>query len=355
MNKLEQARNKINQIDEEMAALFEKRMHAVEDVISYKQEHHMEVLDFSREQEVIQKNMQYIQDEKLRSYYKEFISDVMKTSRRFQHATLINDKIGYQGTYGAFSYLASMHCFPDYELIGFKSFEDVFKAVDKEDIRYGVIPVENSHSGEVGEVSDLLYSYPLYIVDIFELHVSHNLLAKQKIRTEDITKIYSHPQALSQCAKFLKGRDVEIIEFPNTALAAEFVGKEADPTIAAIASKETAERFGLQIIESNIQTNDDNTTRFAILSKEANKEGNTFQILFTLANEQGTLAQAINSIADSGFNMKSIKSRSIPQNAWSYYFHVELEGNIEEEKTQQMLRKLKAVCRDLKYIGSYNK
>ncbi|TDW14706.1 chorismate mutase [Breznakia blatticola] len=355
MNKLEQARVKINEIDQAMAELFEKRMHAVEDVISYKQEHQMEVLDFSREQQVIQKNLLHIQDEKLRSYYEEFITDVMKVSRHYQHATLIEKKIGYQGTYGAFSYLAARATFPDDELIRFKSFEDVCKAVESKEIRYGVIPLENSHSGEVGEVSDLLYRYPLYIVDIFDLQVNQALLAKEDIPIDQITKIYSHPQAISQCSKFLKGRNIEIIEFPNTALAAEFVSKQEDPTIAAIASKEAAQLFGLKIVEDNIQTNDDNTTRFAIVAKEANTQGNHFQVIFTLANKQGTLAQAINSIASRGFNMKSIKSRSIPQNAWSYYFQVELEGFYEDASTQAMLKELGTVCRDLKYIGSYNK
>lgn len=355
MSKLDDARKVINEIDKDMAQLFEKRMEAVEAVVAYKLEHNMEVLDAKREQQLLDKNIQYISERKYQSSYITFLQTMLQVSRAYQQSILNHDVIAYQGTYGAFSYIAATKLFKDYTYRAFSTFEDVFKAVSQEEVAYGVIPFENSFTGEVGEVSDLLLTYPVYIRDIYDLKVDQNLLACKGATMQTLKQVYSHPQALSQCALFLKGMDIEKIPYPNTALASEFVAKQQDLSLAAIASKETAQLFGLDIMEANIHTTMDNTTRFIVISKQPPTSGNHFQMIFTTKNETGALAEAMNLIASYGFNMESIKSRAIPSEPWSYYFHVEIAGDLTEPKTQAMLEKLRELCTDVKLLGSYNK
>lgn len=156
MDQLSKTRLKINDIDKQMAALFEERMEAVEDVIRYKKEHGMAILDTSREAEVIERNLAYIKKADYRDSYRLFIEDIMGISRKYQKAVLNRDTIGYAGTLGAFSNIASIQLFPDAKQVAYPGFEDVFKAVINNEIRYGIIPFENSYTGEVGEVLDLL-------------------------------------------------------------------------------------------------------------------------------------------------------------------------------------------------------
>lgn len=355
MDQLSKTRLKINDIDKQMAALFEERMEAVEDVIRYKKEHGMAILDTSREAEVIERNLAYIKKADYLESYRLFIEDIMGISRKYQKAVLNRDTIGYAGTLGAFSNIASIQLFPDAKQIAYPGFEDVFKAVINNEIRYGIIPFENSYTGEVGEVLDLLLEYDVHITQLFDLAIHQNLLGIKGAKVADIKQIYSKDQAISQCHQFLRGRDIELIPYPNTALAAEYVAKQQDITKAAIASKETAQLFDLEILEENIQNNQDNTTRFIVISKEIVKQGNRFNLLFTLPHNAGTLASVMQIIAEGNFNMESIKSRSLKNQPWNYYFYVEIVGNPFHEKEQKLLRQLREVCEQFKLLGCYEK
>lgn len=355
MNKLEKARVQIDKIDREMQDLFIERMHAVEEVVNFKIASGKEVLDRSREQKLIEKNLGYLSEEKYKKEYESFLKSMLMISKDYQRSIINKEKIGYSGTYGAFAYIASNHIFPQHEYVAFDTFEDVVKAVEQGEITYGVIPYENSYTGEVGEVSDLMYSHNVYINQMYDLKVDQNLLGIKGTKTSKIKKVYSHPQGLSQCSLFLKGRDIELVSYMNTALAAQYVSELQDLSVAAIASKETAELFGLDILEENIQTTADNTTRFAVIQRENKQAGNHFQMLFATKNEAGALARAMNLIASYGFSMESIKSRAIPSQPWAYYFHVEIEGTLLDKTTQKMLKELNELCEEMKILGSYYK
>ena len=145
MSMLDEARKQINEIDAQMAELFEQRMHAVEDVIAYKQEHQMPVLDSGREKAVIERNQELIQDERYKESYRQFITHVMEVSRAYQKKVLNQDVVAYGGARGAFSHIAAMKCFPQCELRNYPTFEEVFQAVVNADAAYGVIPFENSY------------------------------------------------------------------------------------------------------------------------------------------------------------------------------------------------------------------
>lgn len=355
MNKLEKARLAINDIDKQMAELFEKRMKAVEEVVSYKIENNMQVLDSSREKVLIAKNVSYIEEEKYKESYLDYFHEMLRISKNYQKQIINKDRIGYGGTKGAFSHIACMKMFPNHKLVSYVTFEEVVKAVENGDLEYGVIPFENSSTGEVAETSDLLRDHNVFIQGIYDLEITHNLLGVPGAKLSDIKEVYSHPQGFSQCALFLKGREFTKITYPNTAIAAEMVSSKQDKSKAAIASIETAKIFDLDVLVEHINTSSDNTTRFIVISKDMSEEGTFFQMLFTVKNESGTLAKAMNAIAEYGFNMRSIKSRAIPNEPWSYYFHVEIEGNLADENAKAMIENLKKHCSDVKLLGAYNK
>lgn len=356
MSLLEEARKQINDIDKEMADLFEKRMQAVEQVITYKVQQGMDVLDTSREQDVIQTNSAYIRKDAYKESYKEFIKDVMKISRNYQKSVISKDIVGYQGTKGAFSFIASNHVFPDMKKQSFAIFEDVVKAVSEQTITYGIIPFENSYTGEIGEVLDILNQYEnVFITDIYDLKISQNLLGVKGATLKDIKQVYSKDQAIYQSKKFLEGRGYDLIPYPNTALAAEFISKQQDKSKGAIAAKENAELYGLDILAEDINTSSQNTTRFIIIRNALIPHGNEFSILFTTPHKAGALLEAMQVISKSGFNMQSIKSRSMNDRPWEYYFYVEIDGLIDGEKAQALVNDLRSVCEYVRILGAYKK
>lgn len=355
MSLLDDARKRINEVDAQMADLFEQRMQAVEDVIRYKVEHQMDVLDTGREKDVLKRNMGLIKQDKYKDSYLAFMEDMLKISKNYQKSVIYHDTVGYQGVQGAFSHIASEKVFPYRKKRNFASFEDVFQAVCQNEIAYGVIPFENSFTGEVGEVLDLLLRYDVYIQQIYDLKISQNLLGVKGATLQDIKQVYSKDQAIYQSKQFLEGRGYELIPYPNTALAAEYVAKQNDKTKAAIAAKENAELYGLDILAEDINTSEQNTTRFIIIGKKLVKEGNRFSMIFTAKHEAGALVKAMEVISKHGFNMESIKSRSIKNKPWAYYFYVEIDGNLQDTKVVELLMEMNEVCEDVKLLGAYTK
>lgn len=353
MNKLEKARIEINDIDRDMARLFEKRMKAVEDVILFKLENDMPIFDKSREMEVIDKNSSYINNCLYVDYYKMFIKDLMDISKEYQYTIINKEDVGYGGTKGAFSHIACSNIFPSLNQKEYKTFEEVFEAVESGEIAYGVIPFENSYTGEVGEVLDFLYKYDVYINKVYDLKINQNLLGVKGSTINDIKKVYSHQQAISQSSQFLKSMNFEVIPYENTALAARYVSEENDKSKAAIASRETAKLYNLDIIVDNINTSSANTTRFIVISKKKEKEGNRVSLIFTVNHNAGQLAHIMQLIGNAGYNMESIKSRSIHNEPWKYYFYVEIVGNLSDDNTNNLINEIKEECEIVKVLGTY--
>lgn len=355
MEELKKARESINAIDQEMASLFEARMQAVEAVIAYKTAHGMQVLDVSREQEVIARNTSYIHYDTYRKYYEQFIKDVMAISRSYQKACIYQDHIAYAGTKGAFSHIATMKLFPDYHHDAYPTFDDVVAAVESGSASYAVLPFENSYTGEVGENMDFFLHHDIYIHHMYDLKISQNLLGVKGASLQDVKKVYSKDQAISQSKKFLEGRGWELVPYPNTALAAAYVAEANDMTQAAIASKETASIYGLDILCEDINTTSDNTTRFVVISKTPPIKGNRISLVFTTHHERGALAKVMELISNHGFNMESIHSRSIKEKPFAYYFYVEIVGSCTDPKVQDLLDAMKEYCESVKIAGSYEK
>ena len=358
MTELEKARQTINEVDKQMAELFIKRMQAAKAVAEYKREHGLQVFDAVREAEVINRNSQMIEDETLRSYYIEFLQNNMDVSKTYQHRILEGMRVAFSGVEGAFANIAANKVFPDAIAVPYPDFKSAYDSVVKGECDAVILPIENSYNGDVGQVMDLAFFGSLYINGIYDIGIVQNLLAVKGTSIDEIKTVISHPQALGQCAEYIRKHGFETQEAVNTAVAVKHVAEMGRHDIAAIGSDEAAEKFGLKKIESHINESNSNTTRFAVFSRVAktpSRDDNHFILLFTVTNEAGSLGKAISIIGENGFNLKALKSRPTKELVWSYYFFAEGEGNINSEEGKRMLLELKEKCSEIKVIGSFEK
>lgn len=359
-DKLNQAREIINEVDKEMAALFEKRMNAAKLVAKYKKEHGMPILDTGREAAVIARNSKLIENDELRSFYVNFIQSTMDISKNYQRKNLDGMRVAYSGVEGAFAHFAAKKLFPDANLISCSDFNTAYTSVVSGDCDSCVLPIENSSAGEVGQVNDLMFSGSLFINGMIDIGVTHNLIAVPGAKLSDIKTVVSHPQALSQCKKYIKEHHFNELPYENTALAAKYIANLNDPTVAAIASEESCILYRLEILAAGINEEAGNTTRFAVLSRSENtgidkRHGVHSALMFTVKNEAGSLARALNIIGAHGFNMEAVRSRPMKELLWQYYFYVEIEGNISGTAGRDMLEALNMCCDELKSLGSFIK
>ena len=355
MNKLEKARQIINEVDAQMTELFIKRMRAAELVYEYKKEFGLPILDQKREDAIIEKNSAAVEDEVLKGYYIDYLKNVMSLSRAYQHRMQSGLKVAYSGVEGAFAHIAAGRIFPEGNRISYRDFKSAYDSVVNGESDVAVLPIENSYAGEVGQTIDLIFSGGLFINGIYELEIHQNLLGVPGAKIEDIKKVTSHPQALSQCHDYIQMRGFETEESSNTAIAAKTVADANDKTQGAIASVETAEIYGLKVIEANINKSSENTTRFAVLSKvKAHTAALPSSVLmFTVKNEAGSLATAISIIGKYGFNMTALRSRPLKKHSWQYYFYIEIDGLTDTENGKKMIEELGAVCDKLKIAGTF--
>ncbi len=354
-NKVDEARSIINEVDSQMAELFVKRMRAAEMVYEYKKEFGLPILDQKREDAVIEKNSAMIDDEVLKGYYIDYIKNLMSISRAYQHRMQSGLKVAYSGVEGAFAHIAAGRIFPDSNRVSCRDFKSAYDSVVNGEADVAVLPIENSYAGEVGQTIDLIFSGGLFINGIYELEIHQNLLGIPEATVDDIRKVTSHPQALSQCHDYITLREFDTEEANNTAFAAKIVAYMKDKTLGAIASVETAEIYGLKVLEANINKSGENTTRFAVLSKvRANSPSLSNSVLmFTVKNEAGSLANAISIIGKYGYNMTALRSRPLKKHSWQYYFYIEIDGTTDNEDGQKMIEELNKECDKFKVAGTF--
>ena len=239
--------------------------------------------------------------------------------------------------------------------MSYRDFKSAYDSVVNGEADVAVLPIENSYAGEVGQTIDLIFSGGLFINGIYELEIHQNLLGVPGATVDEIKKVTSHPQALSQCHEYIKLKGFDTEEANNTAVAANTVAQMKDKTLGAIASIETAEIYGLKVLEANINKSGENTTRFAVLSKvRANTSSLSNSVLmFTVKNEAGSLANAISIIGKYGYNMTALRSRPLKKHSWQYYFYIEIDGTTDNEDGQKMIEELNKVCDKLKIAGTF--
>ena len=358
MTELEKARKEISEIDKDMALLFEKRMQAARLVAEYKRENGLRVDDFAREEQVISRSNVYITDESLREYYIDFIKNNIELSKKYQHKLIDGMRVAFSGVEGAFAEICAKKVFPDAVTVPCVDFAAAYKAVERGECDCAFLPIENSYDGDVVRVLDLCFFGPLYINGVYETEIVQNLLCKKDVEFSQIKEVISHPQALGQCRGYIEKHGFKATECVNTAVAAKLVCESERNDIAAIASEEAAEKFGLKIIKAHINESNTNTTRFAVFSKNyklPSSFDNRFIMLFTVKNQAGSLGNAISVIGEHGFNLRALKSRPTKELVWDYYFYAEGEGNINSESGKNMLEELKNCCDELRVIGSFER
>ena len=268
-------------------------------------------------------------------------------------------KIAYSGIEGAFAHIAAKRVFPDHELISFADFRSAYEAVENGECDYVVLPIENSYAGEVSQVTDLMFQGNLFVNGVYTLNVMQNLLGVKGAKLTDIKKVISHPQALEQSADFITSHNYITEVSVNTARAAKLVAELNDKSVAAIASEETAALYELEILESGINAYQDNSTRFAILSKneatqiETGSDNNTIILMFAVKNEAGALVKVLNKLGEFGYNMSVIHSRPLKGLAWSYYFYIEAQGEYKTAAYTQMILEMNYRCTKLKVLGRF--
>lgn len=356
---LDEAREAIREVDEQMAALFVKRMEAVRDVAAYKRERGLPIEDKDQEARVIAGRSALVADDELRSFYVRFLQDTMDVSKRWQHRLMDGLRVAYSGVEGAFAHIAAKRIFSDGTPVAYPSFEDAYRAVETGACDVAVLPIENSAAGEVGLVLDLMFSGSLHVNGVYDLPVVQNLLGVPGASLGDVKTVISHSQALSQCHAYIRAHGFETQSAVNTAVAARQVAQLGDPSVAAIASDETAELYGLDVIDHDINEDRSNTTRFAVFSRvENNADGagdvGAFILMFTVKDEAGGLAKAINIISAYDYNMRVLRSHPVKDLPWHYYFYAEVEGDDTSDNGRRMVNALKGACPTVKVVGRYS-
>ncbi|MEM2932683.1 MAG: prephenate dehydratase [Candidatus Pacearchaeota archaeon] len=275
-------------------------------------------------------------------------------------------KIAFQGEPGAYSEAAAFSYFgSSIETLPCKTFSEVFEAVEKKKADFGIIPIENSLEGTIGQNYDLLLKSKLKIFGEIILRIHHCLIVREGVKLNSISRVYSHPQALGQCREFLEKHKLEAIATYDTAGSVKMLKEgKLEKNAAAIASERAAKVYGMKILKKGIETNKKNFTRFFIISRgdaerkverEARKKEASIKtsIVFSTRHVPGALFKALEPFAKRNINLTKIESRPIIGKPWEYNFYLDFEGDINEKKTREALNELKKVTTFLKILGSY--
>ncbi len=267
-------------------------------------------------------------------------------------------KITFQGALGAYSHIACTELFPNAEYIASDTFEQAMELVDNGEADYAVIPVENSNAGRVSDVHFLLPQTDLTILGEHFLRVEHQLLALPEAKLEDIEAAASHPQALAQCSEFLKKHQIKALSRIDTAKSCERIVEMQDKTRAAIASKLAAKIYGLNILASNIENENNNTTRFLIMGKEKQMpkdDGSKFitSLVFKVKNIPAALYKTLGGFATNGVNITKLESYVIGGNFVSAQFYIEIEAHPESKEFKLAFEELKFYSESIHFLGTY--
>ncbi len=266
-------------------------------------------------------------------------------------------KIAFQGERGAYSEIAAKHFFrgTTTELIPFNTFADAIHSVAGGRVDRGVLPVENTLGGGIREVFNLLDEEKVYGIGEIRLKISHALLAIRGADLASVKRVYSHPQALLQCRKFIREKKLTRVEYYDTAGAAKFVSEAGDISVAAIASEATAEDYGLVVLKRHLESDGHNFTRFMIIANKYSVLPNADKtcVVFGLRNRPGELHRALSVFAIRDIDLLSIDSIPIVRKAWDYEFFVDFRGSVSEERQANAISHLREICPHVKVIGSY--
>jgi chorismate mutase/prephenate dehydratase len=375
---LNQCRQQIDNIDDQLVKLFAQRMEVAAAVAQCKRETGKPVMDAARERAKLLDVMSKSPDE-FKDYTMSLYSLIFEMSRSYQHRILDSDNaltsqiknaiettdkvfpgtatVACQGVEGAYSQLACEKLFRLPNIFYFTSFEAVFSAIEKGLCQYGIIPLENSTAGSVNKVYDLMMSHNFRIVRSVRLKVDHNLLVKPGTKLEDIKEIYSHEQAINQCAQYLqKFNGVKIIPCENTAMAAKYVAQSEDNSVAALSSRPCMKLYGLDCLEESVQDQGNNYTRFICISKnlEIYPGADRTSLMLVLPHTPGSLYKVLSRFYALGINLIKLESRPLPERNFEFMFYFDLDTSVYSPKFIELMGEMQNICEEFSYLGSYS-
>ena len=374
---LNDLRNEIDRIDDELVKLFCQRMAVSAKIAGVKKERSLPIFVPAREREKLA-DVAGKAGPEMANYTRVLYSILFELSRGHQNKLnrtvsplyrQITDAIAHtpnlfpqtptvacQGLEGANSQIAAQKLFQDPFIMYFKSYDGVFSAIDQGLCRYGVVPLENSTAGSVKKIYDLLIAHNFSIVRTFSLKADHNLLVKPDTRLTDIKEIYSHEHAINQCSEFLQNlTGVTVVPVANTAIAAELVSKSERGDVAAISSRNCMELYDLQCLCGSIQDKGNPYTRFICISKnlEIYPGSDLTSIMLVLPHRPGSLYKFLARLYVLGINVAKLESRSMPDRDFETMFYFDLETSVYSEEFVRLMCELEDLCEDFKYLGSY--
>ena len=374
---LQDFRRELDGIDSQLLQLFYRRMEITAQIGEYKKENKLPVYDPAREREVLLRIAEE-SPEGLGDYAVTLYSLIFELSRARQNrlrdektalaAQIMNAiantpsifpqsaTVACQGVEGAYSQLACSKLFRLPDIRYCASFEGVFSAIDQGLCRYGVIPVENSTAGSVNAVYDLMMKHNFRIVRSVRLQVEHNLLVKPGSKLSDIREIYSHQQAITQCARFLHGlSDVKIIPCENTAVAAKLAAA-SDGSVAAISSRACSRLYGLDCLIPSVQDRANNSTRFICIAKdlEIYPGADRTSLMMILPHTPGSLYKVLARFNVLGLNLNKLESRPLPNRNFEFMFYFDLDTPVYSPGFLQLMSEMESICEEFHYLGSYS-
>lgn len=375
MADLLKCRQELDIIDSQILKLFEKRMDICKEVADYKISTGKSVLDTVREQEKIDKIKSMTKNEEYKNQAGDLLKQIMSMSRKLQYARLgsmesvadfektdklpvtESTKVVYFGVEGTHSEQAMINYFgEDVQRYGKPVFSEVMDELKEGKADYGVLPIENSSTGGINDIYNLLGEYDNYIVDEIDLKIDQALLGVKGAKLSDIRKVYSHTQGLMQCSQFLEENpQIAQYSYSSTAASAKKVKEDNDISQAAIAGVRAAKCYGLDVIKKKCNYNSNNTTRFIIVSPRPVyiSHSDRISICFEIPHKSGSLYDILSNFIYNNINMTKIESSPIQGKSWEYRFFVDIEGSIDDAAVKNALTGIKAETVYFKILGSY--
>ena len=358
-----------------MVELFEKRMALAKEVAEYKAQTGKAVLDKERENQKLEALGNLVKEPYNTYPVQELFTQIMSMSRKYQYSLIqgyakelsfeslqklpitSKTKVVFFGERGSYSEQAMEDYFgKDIESFSGKTFKEIMEAVHTGQADYGVLPIENSSTGGILDMYDLLVQYDNYILCEHVVPIRHALLGLPGTEISDIRTIYSHPQGIMQCSGFFEAHpEITPIEYFSTALGAKRVLEEGNKENAAIASLRAADYYGLSVLQECLNRESTNSTRFIIIGNKRLylENANKVSLCFELPHESGTLYNMLSHFIYNNLNMTKIESRPISGRPWEYRFFVDVEGNLKDAGVKNAITGIQAEAENLKILGNF--
>jgi len=352
--KLEELRKKIDEVDTSIIDLIAERIGLAGQIGRVKREQGRQIEDVQREASILAHIRKLAKDKGIKQADIEDIYHRIFTAAK----SIQGGIVAFQGALGAYSEEAAVNFFGvSVQVKPYERLEDVFRAVEQDEVQFGIAPIENSLEGSISKTYDLLLDSDIKVCGEIELKVSHSLIVNPGVTLDAIRKIYSHPQALGQCQAFIKHLDCELIPTYDTAGSVKMIKEKGMSDGAAIASARAAEIYKMKVIARGIEDNHNNFTRFFILAKEdAPPTGNDkTSVVFSVKHKPGALFGFLQEMAAKKVNLTKIESRPTRQKPWDYNFYLDFEGHREDKAPREALNNLEDYATFIKVLGSYPK